>query len=99
MKATLPDLTSMLRLDGGSGAVFIEAVQVSQSLMVLWWKKICETRRQINGRITKPCFSLPVTWHGSKCYCIKYLQRVPVRVVKPEVVLSARQTPAELDYV
>ena len=27
------------------------------------------------------------------------LQRVPVRVVKPEVVLSARQTPAELDHV
>ena len=44
MKATLPDLTSMLRLDGGSGAVFMDAVHVSQSLMVLRVKSSHETQ-------------------------------------------------------
>jgi hypothetical protein len=36
MKATFPDLTSMLRFEGGSGAVVMDAVHVSQSLMELF---------------------------------------------------------------
>ena len=33
-RATLPSSLSMLRFDGGSGAVVIEAVQVNQSAML-----------------------------------------------------------------